>query len=356
MDFAYHSEQEKRIILELREFKKGLPDFMEDFFIYLNTDVSARTRLGYARDIKVFFKYLADEEGGFPADIKAFTVNELKMVDAKILHRYEEYLSYYLRSIPSKDDTQTTVETLNHDTGVSRKLSALRKMFKYYYQQEVLEANPTELVNNPRIHEKNIIRLEPDEVAKLLDTIESGDGLTAAQLKYHKYTALRDTAIITVLLGTGMRVSECVGIDMQHIDFDNGFFVVRRKGGKEQYIYFGEEVDEILRKYLEVRSGIDALPGHEDALFLSMQRRRIGVRSVEKMVKKYASMVTSIKKITPHKLRSTYGTQLYLESGDIYLVADVLGHSDVNTTRKHYADMAENNRKRAAGMVKLRKA
>ena len=351
-----HSEQEKKIILELREFKKGLPDFLEDFFVYLNTSVSAKTRLGYARDIKIFFTYLANEEGGFPTDITKFTIEDMKKVDAKILNRYADYLSYYLRSIETKDEKNVTVETLNHDRGISRKLSALRKMFKFYYQQEELEANPTELINNPKIHEKNIVRLEPDEVAKLLDTIESGAGLTDRQLKYHKYTALRDTALITTLLGTGMRVSECVGIDMQHIDFENGFFAVKRKGGKEQYIYFGEEVEEILQKYLAVRHEIDALPGHEDALFLSMQKKRIGVRSVEKLVKKYASLITSIKKITPHKLRSTYGTQLYQESGDIYLVADVLGHTDVNTTKKHYADMAEDNRKRATKYVKLRRA
>ena len=78
------------------------------------------------------------------------------------------------------------------------------------------------------------------------------------------------------------------------------------------------------------------------------------VRSIEKLVKKYAQTVTTIKKITPHKLRSTYGTALYQETNDIYLVADVLGHKDVNTTRKHYADMVEQNRRNARNKVKLR--
>ncbi len=96
------------------------------------------------------------------------------------------------------------------------------------------------------------------------------------------------------------------------------------------------------------------LPGHEDALFLSMQNRRLTVRSVENLVKKYASRVTTVKKITPHKLRSTYGTTLYQETGDIYLVADVLGHKDVNTTRKHYAAMKDENKRKAAKTVRLR--
>ena len=94
--------------------------------------------------------------------------------------------------------------------------------------------------------------------------------------------------------------------------------------------------------------------GHENALFLSLQNKRISVRAVEKLVKKYSSLVTNLKKITAHKLRSTYGTSLYRETGDIYLVADVLGHKDVNTTRKHYAAIEEERRRKAANAVKLR--
>ena len=82
--------------------------------------------------------------------------------------------------------------------------------------------------------------------------------------------------------------------------------------------------------------------------------KRISVRAVEILVKKYSSLVTTMKKITPHKLRSTYGTSLYRETGDIYLVADVLGHKDVNTTKKHYAAIEEDRRRKAANIVKLR--
>ena len=87
-----------------------------------------------------------------------------------------------------------------------------------------------------------------------------------------------------------------------------------------------------------------------------MQSRRIGVQAVQNLVKKYAKEVTPLKKITPHKLRSTYGTALYQETDDIYLVAEVLGHSDVNTTRKHYAAMSDTRRRQAAGKVELRQS
>ena len=177
---------------------------------------------------------------------------------------------------------------------------------------------------------------------------------TKKELEYHAKTKMRDVAILTLLLGTGIRVSECVGLDIKDVDFDNDGIKVRRKGGYEAIVYFGEEVREALLRYMDEREHMIPSQGHEDALFLSMQNRRIAVRSVENLVKKYASRVTTLKKITPHKLRSTYGTTLYQETGDIYLVASVLGHKDVNTTRKHYANMDEERRRKAANVVKLK--
>ena len=206
----------------------------------------------------------------------------------------------------------------------------------------------------PKLHEKEIIRLDPDEVATLLELVENGEELTETEKRYHRVTKTRDLALLTLLLGTGIRVSECVGLNLNDVDFKNGGIRIVRKGGYEAVVYFGEEVEDALLDYWDERTHKTAATGHEDALFLSMQNKRISVRAVEKLVKKYASKVTSLKKITPHKLRSTYGTNLYRETGDIYLVADVLGHKDVNTTRKHYAAQQEENRRRAAKAVKLR--
>ena len=206
----------------------------------------------------------------------------------------------------------------------------------------------------PKLHAKNIIRLEPNEVAILLNQVDNGEKLTEKERSYHAKTKLRDVALLTLLLGTGIRVSECVGLNIYDIDFDNMGIKVRRKGGYEDIVYFGEEVETALLDYMEQRHHIIPMQGHEDALFLSLQNRRMAVRSVENLVKKYASRVTTLKKITPHKLRSTYGTSLYRETGDIYLVADVLGHKDVNTTRKHYAALEDERRRMAANKVRLR--
>ena len=206
----------------------------------------------------------------------------------------------------------------------------------------------------PKQHEKEIIRLEPQEVAILLEQVEKGEKLTKSQLKYHKINKVRDIAILTLLLGTGIRVSECVGLNLNDVDLDNGALVVHRKGGYDATVYFGFEVETALRDYMDQRENMIPMTGHEDAFFISMQNKRMGVRSVENMVKKYTRNVTTLKNITPHKLRSTYGTSLYKETGDIYLVASVLGHSDVNTTRKHYAAISDEKRMKVTNAVKLR--
>ena len=219
---------------------------------------------------------------------------------------------------------------------------------------ELISKNPATLGDFPKLHKKEIIRLDPNEVKNLLNNIENGEGLTKKQPEYQNKTKVRDLAIITLLLGTGIRVSECVGLDKNNIDFRNNGILIKRKGGYEDIVYFGEEVHKALTDYMNEREHIIPESGHENALFLSLQNKRLSVRSVELLVKKYSKTVTNLKKITPHKLRSTYGTTLYQETGDIYLVADVLGHKDVNTTKKHYAAQNEERKRYAATVVKLR--
>jgi integrase/recombinase XerC len=218
----------------------------------------------------------------------------------------------------------------------------------------MLDSNVAELIDMPKLHNKPIIRLDADEVANLLDSIENGENLTKTQQKYHKYTKTRDLALITMFLGTGIRISELVGLNITDINFRNNSFLVTRKGGSQAILYFGTETGAALQEYMKERKLVEAVSGHEDALFLSMQRKRISNRSVQQLVKKYTQAAVPLKKISPHKLRSTYGTMLYNETGDIYLVADVLGHKDVNTTRKHYAAVNEDKRRMAAKTIKLR--
>ena len=346
---TYHEQTNIENTLRLREVLKTLPDFCRDYFRSIDPTTSAKTRISYAYDIRIFFEFLLSENPAFKGmELTDFTVDVLDQVKAVDLEEYEEYLKVYRNG----DKLET-----NGERGLKRKISALRSFYAYYYKREMISTNPTVLIDVPKVHQKSIIRLDTDEVAMLLDYIEhAGDSLSGQKKVFYEKTKERDLALITLLLGTGIRVSECVGLDVEDIDFKNYGITVTRKGGNQMTVYFGQEVADALQRYLEVRKGITPLAGHEHALFYSTQKKRIGVQAVENLVKKYAREITTTKKITPHKRRSTYGTALYQETGDIYLVADVLGHKDVNTTKKHYAALDDERRRRAATAVKLREA
>ena len=342
----YHEAQVRDNIRKMRLVLDTLPGWMKEYFRSVESNTSARTRLAYAYDIRMFFEFLKENNPSLKnTEIKDFNISILESITRSDIEEYLENISLY------EKDGRTVI---NGERGKARKLSALRSMYKYFFETERVSKNTAELVNPPKIHEKEIIRLDADEVAKLLDMVESGENLTEKELIYHSRTKIRDIAILTLLLGTGIRVSECVGINITDVDFKNGGIKVTRKGGNESVVYFGDEVESALLDYLEERERINAESGSENALFLSLQNKRISVRAIEKLVRKYSSRLTTLKKITPHKLRSTYGTALYRETGDIYLVADVLGHKDVNTTRKHYAAQYEESRKHAANAVTLR--
>ena len=344
---SYHEQEDIENTKRIRGILKELPPFCTDFFRGIEPRTSARTRLAYAYDLKTFFDFLKQanpelktkELRDFPLSI----LDEIKLMD---LEEYMEYLKCY--------STEKREDLMNTERGIMRKVSTVKSFYNYFYRTERIQNNPASLLQLPKIHEKEIIRLDVDEVARFLDEVEDGECLTEKQKAYHAKTKLRDLAMMTLLLGTGLRVSECVGLNINDVDFRNGGLRIHRKGGKEVIVYFGAEVEYALQDYLSEREHIVPEEGSEEALFLSMQRKRINVRIVEKMVKKYAQLVTPLKKITPHKLRSTYGTNLYRETGDIYLVADVLGHSDVNTTKKHYAALEDERRRSARNKVQLR--
>lgn len=342
----YHEQVIINNTMRLRDLMDKLPGFCRTFFRGIEPTTSSRTRIAYAYDLRIFFEFLVNTNAALKntpiTDIKLEVLDMIKPVD---IEEYLEYLSYY---------KSAELERTNTENGKKRKLVSLRTFYNYFYKKEMITTNPASLISVPKLHEKEIIRLDIDEVAKLLDEVETAENLTKAQKKYHEKTKLRDLAIMTLLLGTGIRVSECVGLDINDVDFDNNGIKIRRKGGNEVVVYFGDEVREALLDYLEERNQLIPAEGHTNALFLSMQLKRLNVRSVENLVKKYSSTVTKLKKITPHKLRSTYGTSLYRETGDIYLVADVLGHKDVNTTKKHYAAIEDNRRRSAANVIKLR--
>lgn len=344
----YHDQVDINNELKLRELRMRLPRFCGEFFRGIDTTTSSRTRIAYAYDLVVFFNYMHEYNPSLKnKEVVDFDISILDQITVTDIEEYLDYLKLY--------KTEDGKVHTNNERGIKRKLACLRTLYRYFYKKEKIQNNPAAIVDLPKLHQKEIVRLDADEVGNLLDEVETGDKLSKSQQYFHNKTRLRDVAILTLLLGTGIRVSECVGIDINDVDFKNTGVKIRRKGGYEAVVYFGDEVEKALLDYIEERKHIIPKDGHEEALFLSLQKKRIGVRAVENLVKKYSSLVTTLKKITPHKLRSTYGTALYKETGDIYLVADVLGHKDVNTTKKHYAAIEDDRRRKARDAVKLRK-
>ena len=346
---TYHQSTSNQNTVKLRELLKTMPSFCRDYFRGIEPTTTAKTRIGYGYDIRTFFRFLLSENPSFKnakmTDICLSDLDQLQPVD---IEEYLEYLKYY---------TYDGQVFTNDERGIKRKFASLRSCFLYYQKRDLLRHNPTVVVDMPKLHDREIIRLDADEVSDLLELVEhGGDHLSGMKKVYYEKNKQRNIAIFTLFLGTGIRVSECVGLDIEDVDFKNNRIRIIRKGGKEEYVYFGEEVANALKSYItEERVHVKPREGHEHALFYSIQKRRISVQAIENLVNEYTSQITSFKHITPHKLRSTYGTALYQQTGDIYLVAEVLGHNDVNTTRKHYAAMDDEQKRSAADAVTLHK-
>ena len=346
MSNNYYLDRNRKNMRKLNEMLGELPPFCSVFFIGIQDTTTPLTRLNYAVDLKLFFNYLVTYETKFyNRQVQSITIGDIDEIDAQIIERFMSYIAYY-----DKDDGSVFT---NGERGKLRKLSSLRAFFKYFFNKDMLKANVASKVRSPKLHEKPIIRLEESETAELMYSCDTLTGFSEHQKKYNENFKTRDNAIISLFLTTGIRVSECVGLNVDDINFNLNSFRVTRKGGNQVILYFGEETAEILKNYLLYRDTLQ-IPKEEQALFISSQKKRMSVRSMEYLVKKYAKVATPLKKITPHKLRSTYGTNLYRETKDIYIVAEVLGHKDVNTTKKHYAAITDDVRKSVAGKVKLK--
>ena len=341
---TYRDEKNTRVLEKINDITVDLPMFVRRFANeYLVTRNKApRTVLGYVGDIKVFLEFL-EKTMGIP--VMQISVKTLGTLTADDMQDYLMYLMRYDRKDPNNSQT---IRESNQAAARARKLSSLRALYRYLITHGHLEKNVAELVDMPRIQEKAITYLEKEEVRDVLQGAETGGSLTRTQYKFSKGQQMRDVAILTLLLNTGIRVSEMVGIDLQDIDWNERRIRIFRKGRKEQYVYFNEPVQEALREYIDY----ERKTASEDmnALFISRKGQRISVRAVERMVKKYTASVVPMKNITPHKLRSTFATNLCEETGDIYITSDALGHSSLETVKK-YTNLSDERRRKAAEAI-----
>lgn len=321
----YIEERNKKTLELLDEHKKHLPGFCNRFFLGLSQTTQPLTRLNYAYDLGVFFRFLSTEIETFIGKKPSqYDVEDLDRVVTMDIELYAEWVARH-----------------NGARAVMRKLSCLRSFFAYYFKKGEIQKNILPNIDLPKLHQKNIIRLDNDEAGRLVKNAKDGHDLTIGQKRFFKKNSFRDTVILTLFLSSGMRVSELVGLNIGDIDLKTSSFRITRKGGNESVLYMTQEAEALMREYLAQN------PPSDRPLFLNFEGGRLGVRAVQNLVKKYAATAAPLKNISPHKLRSTFGTNLYHATGDIYAVADYLGHQNVNTTKKHYAAMSEEIRKSA---------
>lgn len=344
-ELTYKKEKEMKDTEKIMEILDKMPSFMQNYHNSINRSTEASSRLNYMRDLLLFFEYISDSES---IKVKDITPDTLDSLSTDYLNNYLTYLSQY-----EKGGAIIT----NDNVSLSRKQSSLRSLYNYLYGSDLIQNNPTakETFKNPKIKKKTIVRMDDEETKEFLETVEYGNNLTGQRAAYHNKYAFRDTALLSLMLGTGIRVSEAAGLNINDIDLKHHCMKVIRKGNKEDIVYYSDEVTEILRDYIYAyRKNQVPVEGNEDALFLSSQRKRISVRSIERLVEKYAADSGILKHITVHSLRKTFGSRLYEASSDLYLVAETLGHSSVETTKKAYADLTNKHKEENRNVLSLK--
>ena len=338
----YFEKRNENNLKKIEELLLDMPVFCSEYFIGTENNTSPLTRLNYAFDLRIFFDYISRKKQIAVSDMKLNILDDITDFDI------QSYLSY-LSDYTYKGKREKCAER-----GKARKLSSVRAMYRYFFNRDKIKSNVASKVSTPKLHDKEIIRLEVNEVTDILNLADSDNAYSGRKNSYHLKTKVRDFAMLSLFLGTGIRISELIGLNVDDFDFENNSFIVTRKGGNRTILYITDEVKDALISWIDERRANKEIDSDEKALFISLQNRRIAPRSVEYLVKSYAKRVAPLKKITPHKLRSTFGTNLYNETGDIYAVADYLGHKDVNTTRKHYAAVIQDSRRDTVKNIKLR--
>lgn len=343
-DSEFNKLKDRNYRLKLLELRKLLPVYTYEF-LDSRAARNPNTAVSYAYDLLTFFTYLKEFNPKVSSynipDIPIEILDQLTFMD---INEYQKYLSAQDVSIIGSHDLQNNV------SGIARKMSALRSFYKYQCEHLLMTNDPTVGANKQSRKDDDhvITRLTPSEVDTFLTIIKNSEVGSVRQQKMLQNTRYRDYAILTLLLRTGIRVSECVSLDLSDLNFNENSMCVVRKGRKEHILYFDQVTKDALNDYIELERPHYIDSPNEKALFMSTRKTRMAVRSVQEMVGKYAKVAVSNKKISPHKMRSTYGTALYNKTGDIRLVADVLGHSDINTTAKHYAASEDAHRRMAA--------
>lgn len=355
----YKSETQIRCEKIKNRLLKDLPPFCTTFFIGKEARLSAQTAVSYAYEYHYFFSYLCKYNSYFKnKGMRNITIEDIGLLKTEDIEEYLHWLRFHEKEILNDEDAVAYRDNTNNikrqvcrnkESSISKYLSALSSLYTYFIKRGHLSFNPTAAIDREKKTIKKPIVLDKKEKEKLFNSISYGAGLTSKQICFHEKNSKRDLAIFQILLDTGIRVSELVGLDITDINFEEHYFTVFRKGGKQEDIYFSDVTQQILKDYLLERPLYH--PQDDDkALFLSgmgsTKGKRLSERSVQLLTKKYISSCAPerAKIISPHKMRSTFGTDMLNVTGDIELVSELLGHSSLNTT-KIYSQYSNSKKK-----------
>ena len=330
-------EKENEIYLECEELEKQLPKYLRGYFVYLRGNVLPMTRLAYLRDVRFFFQYLIRETDLTRAEsTDKITLQELSQIQAIDVNLFLDYCRKY------KVETEHNVYIYeNTNKTLARKKSSVSVLFKQLYRDGLLEKNITDgfdVIRVAKPGEREIKALQDDEVMIMLDAVTNGTGLTNHEHAYWEKTKLRDKAILVTFLTYGLRLSELQQLNVSSFNWNRGEFKIYRKRGKESTMPLNQSVTMVIQDYIELERPQDdrIIDGHQDALFLSLQGRRMTERQIRELVKKYTSIAMETTRragYSPHKLRATAATSLIGRGNSIFDVQALLDHEQVTTTQ-----------------------
>ena len=333
--------KEHEILQHCQEIETQLPSFLRGFFNYLKGNVLPMTRLAYLQDIRFFFNYLVnDTDLTHCSDIKDIKLEDFKEITAVDVNLFIDYCRQY-----QVETDKAVIVYENGNKTLARKKSSVSVMFKQLYRDGLLDKNITDgfdPIRVPKAGEREIKALQDDEVMLMLDAVTTGNGLTKKEQEYWQKTKRRDKAILILFVTYGLRLSELQQLNISSFNFNRGEFKIYRKRGKESVMPMNKSVYEVVTEYIELeRASEDTLTEeHRDALFLSLQGRRMTERQIRELVKKYTSIGMKTSReggYSPHKLRATAATSLIGRGKSIYDVAALLDHEQVTTTQLYAA-------------------
>ena len=324
-----------------KDLEIHLPTFLTDYFIFLNGSVSLSTRYAYLKDINFFFSFLIKTDFFEKNYVKAkeISIEDINTLRSRDLNFFIG--SYCRKYIFEKDDEKIIYE--NNNRSLARKKSSLSSLFKFLFRNDQISENIASGLNPltlPKLNPDTIKRLSISETNDLIHIVETGDGLTDKEKIFWQKTKLRDKAIILLFVLLGLRISELQQLNISSFNWKKREFLIYRKRGKETLMPLNETLENNIKNYINEERKNYLKNDNEDALFLSIQGRRVTNRQIRELIKKYTAIAmgtTQDKGYSPHKLRATLATSLIENGVSIYDVQALLDHENVTTTQIYAA-------------------